>query len=120
MKAVISAASSCSGEGVQIGFCGAALLMRIFSPIVEPSGLRAEFPVLREKAYMNAGTDGPIPRQAVEAAQAELERELTEGRAMAHFERRSELARLLRGAYAEALGAEPSEISLTTCTTEGM
>jgi selenocysteine lyase/cysteine desulfurase len=94
--------------------------MRIFSPIVEPSGLRAEFDVLREKAYMNAGTDGPVARRAAEAAQAELERELIDGRATAHFERRSALARLLRASYAEALGADPSDVSLTTCTTEGM
>ena len=56
--------------------------MRIFSPIVEPSGLRAEFPVLRELAYMNAGTDGPVAERAVAAARAELERELDDGRAI--------------------------------------
>jgi len=94
--------------------------MRIFSPIVEPSGLRAEFPVLRETAYLNAGTDGPLAERAVAAARAELERELSEGRAMAHFERRSELAGLLREAYAKALGADAADISLTSCTTEGM
>jgi selenocysteine lyase/cysteine desulfurase len=94
--------------------------MRIFSPIVEPSGLRAEFPVLRELAYMNAGTDGPVPERAVAAARAELKRELDDGRATAHFERRGELGRRLRAAYAEALGAEPADVSLTSCTTEGM
>jgi L-cysteine/cystine lyase len=94
--------------------------MRIFSPIVEPSGLRAEFPVLDGLAYLNAGTDGPLPRGATEAARAELERELTQGRAMAHFERRRELSDELRAAYAQALGAEPADVSLTTCTTEGM
>jgi selenocysteine lyase/cysteine desulfurase len=87
---------------------------------VEHSGLRAEFPVLRELAYMNAGTDGPLPERAITAARAELERELSGGRAMAHFERRSELCGLLRGAYADALGADATDISLTTCTTEGM
>ena len=69
---------------------------------------------------MNAGTDGPLPQQAIAAARTELEREASDGRAMAHFERRSELAGLLRGEYAKALGAEPSDISLTTCTTEGI
>lgn len=69
---------------------------------------------------MNAGTDGPLPEQAIAAARAEMERELSDGRAMAHFERRSELSGLLRAEYARALGAETSDISLTTCTTEGM
>jgi L-cysteine/cystine lyase len=94
--------------------------MWLFSPIVDPSGLRAEFPVLGELAYLNAGTDGPLPTRAVRAAGAELERELAGGRAIAHFERRKELTEELRGAYARALGCEPADLALTTCTTEGM
>ncbi len=94
--------------------------MRIFSPIVEPSELRAEFPVLDGLAYLNAGTDGPLPQCATEAAVGELERELADGRTMAHFERRKDLSDELRAAYAVALGAEPADVSLTTCTTEGM
>jgi L-cysteine/cystine lyase len=94
--------------------------MRLFSPIVDPSGLRSEFPVLAELAYLNAGTDGPLPARAVEAARAELDRELAEGRALAHFERRRELGDALREAYARALRADPADVALTTSTTEGM
>jgi L-cysteine/cystine lyase len=94
--------------------------MGLFSPIVEPSGLRNEFPVLKRLAYMNAGTDGPLSARAATAARAELERELAEGRAMAHFERRTELTSALREAYARALRSDPGDVSLTTCTTEGM
>ena len=71
-------------------------------------------------AYLNAGTDGPLPARAVQASARELERELAEGRAMAHFERRFELAAELRGAYATALGADAADVALTTCTSEGM
>ena len=39
-------------------------------------GLRAEFPVLGALAYLNAGTDGPLPARAVQASARELEREL--------------------------------------------
>jgi L-cysteine/cystine lyase len=94
--------------------------MRLFSPIVNASRLRAEFPVLERTAYLNAGTDGPLPARAVAAAAAELERELSEGRSMAHFERRAELSRALRAAYAGALAADPADVALTTCTSEGM
>ncbi len=83
------------------------LATELFSPIVDPSGLRSEFPVLAELAYLNAGTDGPLPRRAVEAARAELDRELADGRAMAHFERRGELGKALRGAYARASARGP-------------
>jgi L-cysteine/cystine lyase len=82
--------------------------------------LRAEFPVLARRAYLNAGTDGPLPAAAARAGEAELERELQEGRAGTHFERRGELARELRGAYARALSCEAHDVALTTCTTEGI
>jgi L-cysteine/cystine lyase len=94
--------------------------MGIFSPIVDYAGLRAQFPVLERLAYLNAGTDGPLPAKAVAAAHAELERELSDGRAMAHFERRTELSDALRAAYARVLACDPVDVSLTTCTTEGM
>jgi selenocysteine lyase/cysteine desulfurase len=94
--------------------------MRVFSRFVDLFGLRAEFPVLRTLAYLNAGTDGPLPAKAVEAAGAELEREAAEGRAFAHFQRRGELGGQLREAYARALGADPTDVALTTCTSDGM
>ncbi|HEV3048339.1 MAG TPA: aminotransferase class V-fold PLP-dependent enzyme [Solirubrobacteraceae bacterium] len=83
-------------------------------------GLREEFPVLGAAAYLNAGTDGPLPARAAQAARAELERELAEGRTQAHFERRHELCDALRAAYAAALGAQAPDVALTTCTSEGM
>jgi selenocysteine lyase/cysteine desulfurase len=83
-------------------------------------GLREEFPVLGAVAYLNAGTDGPLPAAAVQAATQELERELSDGRATAHFDRKSELNAQLRAAYARALGAESADVALTTCTSEGM
>ncbi len=83
-------------------------------------GLREEFPVFESVAYLNAGTDGPLPARAADAAGRELERELRTGRSTAHFERRSELTAELRTAYASALGADAADVALTTCTTEGM
>jgi selenocysteine lyase/cysteine desulfurase len=94
--------------------------MRVFSRFVNCIGLRAEFPVLRTLAYLNAGTDGPLPARAVRAAAEELEREAADGRTFAHFERRFELNDLLRGAYARALDADPADVALTTCTSEGI
>ena len=44
---------------------------------VVDTGLRADSPSQRV-AYLNAGTDGPLPAAAVEAVGSELERELRE------------------------------------------
>ena len=83
--------------------------------------LRAELPVLERTAYLNAGTQGPLPRRAVAAARAELEAELAEGRATArHFARIAELAERLRAAVAPRFGCEPGEVALTRSTTDGV
>ncbi|HEX3512243.1 MAG TPA: aminotransferase class V-fold PLP-dependent enzyme [Solirubrobacteraceae bacterium] len=87
---------------------------------MDASRLRAEFPVLARLAFLNAGTDGPLPARAVAAAAAELERELQDGRAKEHFERRSELSDRLRALYAGVLGCDATEVSLTTSATEGI
>jgi len=87
---------------------------------VEHTGLRAEFPVLQRLAYLNAGTDGPLPARAVIAAGEELRREAEQGRTSAHFERRAELSGELRALYAAALGCETADLALTTSTSEGL
>src|SRR5580700_1829183 len=112
MNLVISARSRSCAVGSHRGVCRCVLGMRVFSRFVEHPGLRAEFPVLSRLAYLNAGTDGPLPAAAVRAAVAELSREAEDGRARAHFERRLELNRQLRESYATALGCEPSELAL--------
>jgi selenocysteine lyase/cysteine desulfurase len=87
---------------------------------VDFSALRAEFPIFTRLAYLNAGTDGPLPARAVDAAAAELRREAEDGRSTAHFERRRELSDELRSEYAEALGCQPADVALTTSTSEGI
>jgi selenocysteine lyase/cysteine desulfurase len=82
--------------------------------------LRDEFPVLERVAYLNAGTDGPLPAVAARAGAQELLREAERGRAAEQLERCRELTGLLRDAYSRALGCEPSELALTTCTSEGL
>jgi L-cysteine/cystine lyase len=87
---------------------------------VDIARLRDEFPVLRRTAYLNAGSDGPVASGALIAARAELERQTSDGRFVAHFERRADLATGLRGTYAELLGCEPADVALTTSTTEAI
>ena len=82
--------------------------------------LRSSFPVLERQAYLNAGTDGPLPAAAIAAGEEELERELSGGRTAAHFERRHELGDALRAAYAALLHCPVEDLALTTCTSEGI
>src|SRR5829696_3589961 len=78
--------------------------MRIVCRAMDATALRAQFPVLEHTAYLNSGTDGPLPAVAAEAARAELEDAERSGRVTAHFERRSELQGELRDAYARLRG----------------
>lgn len=83
--------------------------------------LRDQFPVLERLAYLNAGTNGPIPLRALEAARASLELQTREGRSGAAFheallERLSEL----RTRVAGLLGCDPLEVALTGSTTDGV
>jgi selenocysteine lyase/cysteine desulfurase len=87
---------------------------------LDPATLRGRFPVLERLAYLNAGTDGPLPDASVRAAAAELRSEAENGRTHRHFDRRKELSLSLRTAYASILGCPPEDIALTTCTSEGI
>jgi L-cysteine/cystine lyase len=83
--------------------------------------LRAEFPVLDEIAYLNAGTDGPIPQRAATAAAASLAAQVEDGRAgKSHFEEVMATRDALRRRAAWLMGCPPGEIALTHSTTDGM
>lgn len=87
----------------------------------DPAIFRAQFPVLEHRSYLNAGTEGPVPRRAAEAVQARIELELTQGRCgRAYFDGLMELAALQRAAYASVLGCGPEEVALTGSTTDGV
>jgi L-cysteine/cystine lyase len=88
---------------------------------MEPADLRAEFPVLERIAYLNAGTDGPIPRRAAEAAQRQIRHELENGRSgEQHFTSIMETAAKVREKVAVAFGCGPEQIALTRSTTDGI
>jgi L-cysteine/cystine lyase len=82
--------------------------------------LRAEFPILARIAYLNAGTDGPVPTVAVDAARAALDAQLEQGRYGAHFETRRAAMEELRAAYAGVLGCDVADVALKTSTSEGL
>jgi selenocysteine lyase/cysteine desulfurase len=87
---------------------------------MDAAAFRAEFPVLEHSAYLNAGTDGPVPSRAVQAAKQALESEEHEGRFVTHFEARREGHERLREAYARVLGCAVTDAALKTSTSDGL
>src|SRR5205807_4216898 len=72
-------------------------------------------------AYLNAGSEGPIPRQAAEAVHRRMDMELTGGRSgHSYIESVIGMADELRSGYAAVLGCAVSELALTGSTTDGV
>ncbi len=81
---------------------------------------RGRFPVLEEKAYLNAGSCGPLAETTVAAMRAEEERDLAHGRSGAAFiERILALRDEVRARLAALVSADPAQIALTGSTTDG-
>jgi L-cysteine/cystine lyase len=89
--------------------------------MTDPAEFRAQFPVLERLSYLNAGTEGPVPRRAAEAAHQRIDLEATIGRAgRPYFDGLMELAAKCREGYASVLGCATSELALTGSTTDGV
>jgi L-cysteine/cystine lyase len=89
--------------------------------VTDPARFREQFPVFETTAYLNAGTEGPVPRAAVAAVRERVERDAAAGRAgRAYFDELIDLAARSRTAYATLLGARPEEVALTGSTTDGV
>jgi L-cysteine/cystine lyase len=87
---------------------------------VELSAIRAELPVLERFAYLNAGTNGPLPRRTADAMARVLERDLLEGRSSKeYFETLLGGREELRGELASFLQTVPENVALANSTTEG-
>ncbi|MGH2515928.1 MAG: aminotransferase class V-fold PLP-dependent enzyme, partial [Ktedonobacterales bacterium] len=85
------------------------------------AAIREEMPAVRACVYLNAGTNGPLPRHAHDALLAETRRELEEGRILPEtYPRISALKRETREHMAALLGCDANEVALTHNTTEGM
>ena len=81
---------------------------------------RAQFPVLERIAYLNAGSAGPLPSAAAEAAASRLERDLRQGRGGTAFvEEVRALRERVRDGVAAVLGTSGEHVALTDSTTRG-
>jgi L-cysteine/cystine lyase len=82
---------------------------------------RSEFPVLKRVAYLNAGTDGPIPRSGPRAAEDVIAVETGHGRAGEdHWVRNKTTREHLRERVARLMGCDDAEVALTRCATDGI
>lgn len=90
-------------------------------PMTSIDDFRAEFPVLQNIEYLNAGTEGPIPSAAIRETCDRLETELPLGRSGGpHWDELERIREQLRSAYASLLGCSDDEVALTYSTGDGL
>ena len=82
--------------------------------------IRQQLPATSKLYYLNTGTNGPLPKVAVEAMQHEIEKEFREGRYLPFIKQLYADMDICRNYLADMLGASYEEIALTQSTTEGM
>ena len=83
--------------------------------------LREQLPAVHARAYLNIGTNGPLPRVAHEAIIKTATEEFEAGRIGKDVsDAKAELKPATRAAVARAFGVRPEEIAITQLTTEGM
>ena len=70
---------------------------------MDAAALRAEFPGLADRAYLNAGTFGPVPRGRGQRRARRHRARRVEGRVDAYFDAMMDLRDRLRAAYAARL-----------------
>jgi L-cysteine/cystine lyase len=81
---------------------------------------RAQFPVLERYAYLNAGTNGPVPRASADAMVEQTRLDLEQGRSgTAWFERILALRDEARLGLAAVIDADPLLVALTDSTSRG-
>jgi L-cysteine/cystine lyase len=83
--------------------------------------IRAEMPATRRVAYLNTGTNGPLPQRSVAALVEHAQIELEQGRiGPGAWERYGATMDATQAAFAALLGCADDELALTHNTTEGM
>lgn len=85
------------------------------------NAVRDMLPGVHDTTYLNTGTCGPLPTITYEAMLRELQSDLTKARIDSnHFPTLIGSRGEVRKAVAAAIGADPSEIAVTSSTTDGM
>ena len=89
--------------------------------MIDVERVRSELPAVREAAYLNAGTFGPLPTPVRDAVVGYVERAHRRGRiGRPGLEDWLGLTADARAAFARALGAEVEDVALTGSATDGV
>jgi L-cysteine/cystine lyase len=82
---------------------------------------RAAFPVLERLAYLNAGAAGPLASATADAMDAQLRKDVEQGRTGgSYWQELRDLRTRVRAQIASLVGAEPGQVAIVHSTTAGV
>lgn len=86
------------------------------SAAADPLGVRADFPIVRTRTYLNSAYITPVPAQVVAAGRAFVESKATAPIPLGAMLRKTDA---VRAQFARLIGASPDEIGFLFSTSEG-
>jgi L-cysteine/cystine lyase len=87
---------------------------------VTPEEARAQYPVLEDRAYLNAGSAGPLAWATAEAVAAQRRRDVEGGRSgQPYIDEMLAARERVRRAIAREIGVPPDALALNRATTDG-
>ncbi|MCW2950221.1 MAG: aminotransferase class V-fold PLP-dependent enzyme [Thermoleophilia bacterium] len=86
----------------------------------ELGAIRAQLPAVESVAYLNAGTLGPLPIEAIEAMAREHDYDAAQRQTATHWERVAGAQAAARGALTSLTGVGADQVSLMHTTHEGI
>jgi selenocysteine lyase/cysteine desulfurase len=113
---VATAASLAASAAVQPSSAIAALPQRHDVGANDPLGVRADFPIVANRTYLNSAYIAPIPRQVLAAGQAFMESKATQSMKLADMLGKVEE---VRKQFAQLINASPDECTFLYTTSEG-
>jgi len=113
---VATAASLAASAAVQPSSAIAALPQRRDVSADDPLGVRADFPIVANRTYLNSAYITPIPRQVLAAGQAFMESKATQSMKLADMLGKVDEVRLQ---FAQFINAAPDEVTFLYTTSEG-
>jgi selenocysteine lyase/cysteine desulfurase len=103
------------GQGVEPALATVSTSARAMSDD-DPLGVRADFPIVRERTYLNSAYITPVPRQVVVAGQAFVESKSLRPISLGDMLKKTDE---VRGQFARLVNASPDEIGFLFATSEG-
>ena len=115
-RSFVATAASLTAAGASRGVEPALASVSSLSAGDDPLGVRSDFPIVRDRTYLNSAYITPVPRQVVAAGQRFVESKSLRPIPLGDMLKKTDE---VRGQFARLVSASPDEIGFLFATSEG-